>query len=123
MNYWMLLIEIPAAVSASVMFVNVLPFALDKKLNPWIMFLAALLVLGLPTFLQVALAMAIPMGLIYGWTGIRLQGHEPVKLPVEQAKALTKMIKIPKKTEVSTFLTKEYPNPESPPVDKYVPEL
>lgn len=121
MEYLSLIIEVPAAVAASVMFVNIMPFSLDRKLNPWIMFLSAMLSLFLPTTVVIALAMTIPMGVIYGWTGIRLQGHEPVKLPVDQVKTLTKMIKVPKKTEVREFLTKEYPNPSS--VPKYVPEL
>jgi hypothetical protein len=120
MEWWKLLFEIPAAVTASVMIVNLLPFSLDPKLNPWLMFFAALMVLFLPWPVVVALAIAVPMGVIYGWTGVRLQGHAPVKLPIEQAKALTKMLKVPKKTEVREFLTKEYPDPS---VEKYVPEL
>lgn len=116
------LIAILAAVAASAMITNVLPFSLDKRLNPWVMFLAALLCLVLPHIIVFALAMTIPMGLIYGWTGIRLQGHTPVKLPVEEVKALTKKLKIPKKTEVSIFLDQEFPNPESS-VEKFVPEL
>lgn len=120
MEYWKLLFEIPAAVAASVMFVNVMPFSVDKKLNPWVMFLAALLALFMPLYLDLALAMTLPMGFIYGWTGVRLQGHEPVKLPIEQVKTVASKLKPPRKTEVQEFLTKEYPDPS---VEKYVPEL
>lgn len=116
-----IIIAILAAVAGSAMVANLLPFSIDKKLNPLVMFLAALTALALPHIIILALAMTIPMGLIYGWTGIRLQGHTPVKLPIEEAKALTKRIKIPKKAEVSVFLDKEFPNPEA--VEKYVPEL
>lgn len=121
MEYTQLIFEIPAAVAASVMFVNIMPFTFDKKLNPWIMFCAALLVLGLPHFIVLALAMTIPMGMIYGWTGIRLQGHEPVKIPVAQVVGAAKKIKIPKKTEVKDFLTREYPVPGGS--EKYVTPL
>lgn len=120
------IIAILAAVAVSVMIVNVLPFSLDKKLNPWLMFASALLVLNLPHMIVFALAMTVPMGLVYGWTGVRLQGHVPVRLPVEQVKALTKYIKIPKRHEVSTFLAKAYPDPEEvreSTVEKFVPEL
>lgn len=112
----------PAAVAASVMFVNVMPFSLSKKLNPWLMFLSALLVLFLPVYIDIALAMTVPMGLIYGWTGVRLQGHEPVRLPVNQVKSLaTKLrenIRTPGPRE--NILTREFPSPS---VEKYVPEL
>jgi hypothetical protein len=116
----MLIAEIPAAVAASVMFVNVMPFSLDPKLNPWVMFLAALLILSLPLHFVLALAMTIPMGLIYGWTGIRLQGHAPVKLPVGQVVSVAKRLKVPKKIEIRDILQTEFPNPS---VEKYVPEL
>lgn len=120
MNYWMLFAEIPAAVAASVMFINLMPFSLDKKLNPWVMFLAALLVLFLPAHIVLAMAMTVPMGLVYGWTGIRLQGHEPVKLPVEQIKKIAKRLRVSKKVAVTEFLTQEFPNPS---VESYVPPL
>lgn len=120
MNYWMLIAEIPAAVAASVMFVNVMPFSIDPKLNPWVMFLAALLVLFLPLPIVLALAMTIPMGLIYRYNSIRLQGHAPVKLPVSQVLGAAKKIKIPKKVVVQDILQTEFPNPN---VEKYVPDL
>lgn len=123
MDYLELIYLIPAAVAASVMFVNVLPFSVDKKLNPWIMFAAAMLVLFLPQWMAIALAMTIPMGLIYGWTGIRLQGHEPVRVPVQEVRATIAKLRPPKKTEVQAFLTKEYPDPDLPPEQKFVPEL
>lgn len=102
------------------MFINLMPFSLDRKLNPWVMFLAALLVLFLPLHVVLALAMTVPMGLVYGWTGIRLQGHEPVKLPVKQVVDVAKRIKVPRKVEVTEYLSQEFPNPS---VEKYVPEL
>lgn len=122
MEYIWIIFALFAAVAFSVMVVNVLPFSIDKKLNPLVMFLSALAALALPHLIVTALAMTVPMGLIYGWTGIRLQGHEPVKLPVEQVVGLAKKLKVPKKTEVTTFLNKEFPVPESS-VEKYVPEL
>lgn len=122
MEYIWIIFAILAAVAGSVMVVNLLPFSIDKKLNPLVMFLAALVALVLPHLIVIALAMTVPMGLIYGWTGIRLQGHEPVKLPVAQVTELAKKIKVPKKTEVTEFLSKEFPVPESS-VEKYVPPL
>ena len=117
-----IIIAILAATAGSAMVANLLPFSIDKKLNPLVMFLAALIALGLPHVIILALAMTIPMGLIYGWTGIRLQGHVPVRLPVQETLALAKRIKVPKRVETSVFLAQEFPNPESA-VDKYVPEL
>lgn len=122
MEFIWIILAILAAVAGSALIANLLPFAIDKKLNPLVMFLSALVALVLPHILIIALAMTIPMGLLYGWTNIRLQGHEPVKLPVEQVKGLAKKVKIPKKVEVTEFLTREYPDPESS-VEKFVPEL
>ena len=122
MEFIWIIIALLAACAGSALVANLLPFSIDKKLNPMVMFLSALLALALPHIIILALAMTIPMGLIYGWTGIRLQGHEPVKLPVDQAKALAKRVKVPKKREVSTFLDRSYPDPGGH-VEKYVPEL
>ena len=119
MEWWKLIFEIPAAVTASVMIVNILHFSLDPKLNPWLMFVSAVLALFLPWPVVVALAIAVPMGVIYGWTGVRLQGHAPVRLPVDRVKALTKTLKVPKRRVVSDFLTQEFPAP----VERFVPEL
>lgn len=116
-----IIIALLAAVAGSALVANLLPFSIDKKLNPLVMFLAALIALALPHIIILALAMTIPMGLIYGWTGIRLQGHEPVKIPVDQVKELAKKaLKVPKKAPVSEFLTREFPKPD---IDSYVPEL
>lgn len=104
------------------MVANILPFSIDRKLNPLVMFLAAMAALALPHFFVLALAMTVPMGLVYGWCGIRLQGHTPVKLPIEETKALAKRLKVPKRAEVNVFLDQEFPNPESS-VEKFVPEL
>ena len=122
MEFIWIIVALLAACSGSALVANLLPFSIDKKLNPLVMFLAALAALVLPHVIIIALAMTIPMGLIYGWAGIRLQGHEPVKLPVDEVKALAKRIKVPKKREVSTFLDKAYPDPGGH-VEKYVPEL
>lgn len=130
MEYIWIIIALLAACSGSALVVNLLPFSVNKRLNPMVMFLSALIALTLPHVIILALAMTIPMGLIYGWTGIRLQGHEPVKLPVEQivsaSKAVSNRLSIitntSKKPEVSTFLDKAYPDPGGH-VDKYVPEL
>lgn len=124
MEFIWIILAILAAVAGSALVANLLPFSIDKKLNPVVMFLSALIALVLPHILVLALAMTIPMGLIYGWTNIRLQGHDPVRLPVEQAIGLAKKIKLPKKVEVSEFLTREYPDPTAESsVDKFVPEL
>lgn len=116
-----IIIAILAATAGSAMVVNILPFSVDRKLNPLVMFLAALCALGLPHLLVLALAMTIPMGLIYGWTGIRLQGHAPVKIPVEQVLTVAKKLVPQRPVETQAFLTTEFPNPDG--IDKYVPEL
>lgn len=122
MEWIWIIIAILAATSGSALVVNLLPFSIDKKLNPLVMFLSALVALVLPHIFILALAMTIPMGLIYGWTGIRLQGHEPVRLPVQQVKTLVNNLKPPKRAETREFLTKAYPDPGGH-VEKFVPEL
>lgn len=117
-----IIVAVLAACSGSALVANLLPFSIDKKLNPLVMFIAALVALTLPHLIILALAMTIPMGIIYGWTGIRLQGHEPVHLPVAQAKALMNHLKPPKRVETSEFLTRSYPDPGGH-VEKYVPEI
>jgi hypothetical protein len=126
--YWRLFFELPAAVALGPLVVNLLPFAIDKKFNPLVMFLCALVSMFLPVQVALALAICVPMGLIYGWVNIRLQGHEPVRIPVAQARDLVKRWNPLRKTEVTVdILTREYPEPEvvevKPPVTKFVPEL
>lgn len=116
-----ILISILAAVAGSAMIANVLPFSIDKKFNPLVMFLAALAALVLPHIIILALAITIPMGLLYGWMGIRLQGHEPVKLPVKQVVTAAKKLLPEKPIETQEFLTTEFPNPDG--IEKFVPEL
>lgn len=121
MEIFFYLIAILAAVAISVMVTHVLPFSLDKRLNPWLMFGAALLALVLPHLLVFALAMTVPVSLICNFTGVRLQGHEPVQIPVHKIVEVASKLKPPPKAEVKEFLTKEFPDPSG--VDKYVPEL
>lgn len=121
MEYIWILFALLAAVAFSVMVINILPFSLDKKLNPLAMFLSAMIALVLPHFVVLALAMTVPMGLIYGWTGIRLQGHVPVKLPIEQAVNLVSKLRPKPEIEYQEILSREFPNPAG--VEKYVPDL
>jgi hypothetical protein len=110
MDYWALIAELPAAISASALVVNLLPFSVDKKFNPLIMFVAALLSLFLPWKVVIALAMCIPMGFLYQWLGIRLQGHEPFKLPVREMGATLRRLR-EHPHQVMDILTRGFPNP------------
>lgn len=129
-NYWALFYEIPAAISLGPLVVNLLPFSIDKKLNPLVMFLSALLTMLFPIGIDLALGMCIPIGFAYGQMGVRLQGHEPVHLPVEQARTVVHRVRerlrredIPTDGPSEDILTKEYPDPAKPPVEKFIPEL
>jgi hypothetical protein len=127
MEFLRLLYEIPGAVTLAVMVAYALPFELDKKLNPLLMFLAALVCLFLPAQVTIALAMAVPMALVCGWTGVRLQGHTPVRLPTDEVRSLIAKARR-RRPETDPILTREYPSPEEAevveaPVPKYVPEL
>jgi hypothetical protein len=110
MNYVSVLVALPAAVSASAIAVNLLPFSVDKKFNPLIMFASALLSLCLPWKIVIALAMCIPMGFLYQWLGIRLQGHEPFKLPVKEMNATIRRLR-EHPPQVMDILTRGFPNP------------
>jgi hypothetical protein len=123
MEIIVVIIAILAAVAGSALVVNLLPFSLDKRLNPLIMFLAALLALVLPHIVVLALAMTIPMGLIYGWTGVRLQGFDTVRVPVDRITDQLVKFKRTPKVEVKEILTRAYPLPETESVPKFVPEL
>ncbi len=124
MEFIWIILAIFAAVAGSALVVNLLPFSIDKKLNPLVMFSAALTALVLPHIIVLSLAMTIPMGLIYGWTGVRLQGHEPVRVPVEKIRDNLVKLKPKAKVEVTDFLTRGYPLPDSEgTVEKFVPEL
>jgi hypothetical protein len=124
MEIIVVIIAILAAVAGSALVVNLLPFSLDKRLNPLVMFLAALLALVLPHVVVLALAMTIPMGLIYGWTGVRLQGFDTVRVPVDKITDQLVRLKRTPKVEVKEILTREYPLPDSEgTVEKFVPEL
>jgi hypothetical protein len=123
MEIIVVIIAILAAVAGSALVVNLLPFSIDKRLNPLIMFLAAILALVLPHIVVLALAMTIPMGLIYGWTGVRLQGFDTVRVPVDRITDQLVKFKRTPKVEVKEILTRAYPLPETESVPKFVPEL
>lgn len=125
MGYIWILFALFAAVALAPMVVYVLPFSVDKKLNPAVMFLSALACLTLPHTIVIALALTVPMGLVFNWTGVRLQGHEPVRIRVPVLDVRKGVLKLGslidrRKVPVTEVLTREFPLPESA---RYVPDL
>jgi hypothetical protein len=130
MNFWDLFYVIPGAVTLSVILASFLPFSLDKGMNPSLIFLSALLCVFLPVQVTVALAIAVPVGLVHGWTGVRLQEHEPVKVNFGKARSLAAFlrgkVRHRQAATVRQVLTREYPEPgvvEAKTISKYVPVL
>jgi hypothetical protein len=112
-NYWDLIYQIPAAVTASTAIAYALPFSLPARFNPVLLFLCALMVLSLATKIDIALAICGPVSLIHNYLGVRLQGHEPMRIPwhrtLSYAQGFRDRIK---KVEVREFLKRSYPDPE-----------
>jgi hypothetical protein len=139
-NYLDLIYQIPAAVTASTAIAYALPFSLPARFNPVLLFLCALMVLSLTVKIDIALAICGPISLIHNYLGVRLQGHEPVKIPWRRSLAYAQEFRDRmKKTEVREFLSHPYPDPEEDPgpvaedpsevavipvgIRKFVPEL
>jgi hypothetical protein len=112
-NYYDLIYQIPAAVTASTAIAYALPFSLPARFNPVLLFLCALMVLSLATKIDIALAVCGPVSLIHNYLGVRLQGHEPVRIPWHQSLAYARGFRDRiKKVQVREFLKRPYPDPE-----------
>lgn len=118
MNYWHLLLDLPAVVGGSSMLALLSPWRMQARAVPALLFVVGMIVLVLPTLPVVALALMLPAALIQRYLGIDLHGHEPVNIApaVEKAKgaaqAARERVRRPKMAEITQFVNKAYPSPE-----------
>lgn len=120
--YWRLLFEIPAILSGTVMVAYLWPKRITPHFVPALMFLVALVVLALPAYIDLALAVIPLVAKIQQYLGIDLTNHEPVKVP--DLTNVRNRLRLSKAT-LQTFVTRAYPAPgtEAPePVPEPEPE-
>lgn len=104
MEYFRLLYELPAVVAASTMLAFLSPWQFRSRFAPLIMFLAGLLVLMLPEFIDMALCITIPAAWLQSKLGIDMHGHEPLKLSLP-------VIRL-KRAQVKQFVTSAFTDPD-----------
>jgi hypothetical protein len=114
MEYLRLLYELPAIVSGCTMLAYLLPVKFEIRFAPLLMFVVALLVLWMPEFVDLALCLTIPATYFQeNILGIKMDGHEPLKLTVPK-------VKLPKRAKpvpIQEFATQAYPDPAAEPED------
>lgn len=106
MEYLRLLYELPAITAGTTIVAYVSPWAFRSRFIPLVMFAVALVVLSIPQFADMALALTIPAAWVQEkLLGITIEGHEPlrVKLPVRRLRTLP----------VEQFVTSAFPGPGS----------
>jgi hypothetical protein len=118
MNYWHLLLDLPAIVGGSSMISLLSPWRMQARAVPALLFVIGLIVLALPMTIVTAMALMLPAALIQRYLGIELYGHEPVNVApaVDLARSATQVARArmqkPKPVEVTEFVTQAYPAPE-----------
>lgn len=105
MEYLRLLYELPAIMACSFIVANLLPVRIDTRVVPVIMFCAGLVVLALPAYVSLSLALTIPAALVMARLGMPLTAHEPIKYHVP------KHIKTKTKGLTKTFASRAYVRP------------
>jgi hypothetical protein len=126
MDYWHLIFQIPAIISAATIVTDVLPFSLDRRYVALLVFLAALVVLNLPLTITVALALVLGVSVANKYLGISFSAKEPVTIPFGKYRtAITDQVRKLRKTPVREYIEHAYePEPEqSTIVRKFVPDL
>lgn len=105
MDYLHLLYELPAIVSGTTMLAYLWPRKITPHFVPLLTFIVALIVLALPGYIDIALALVLPVALLHAWLGVSLTGHDPIKAP--SLKEIREKIK-PAKFELRQFVTRAY---------------
>lgn len=108
MDLWKLLLWIPAIVSGTAMLGYIWPGHIKPHAVPVITFLVALVVLKLPEYPDLALALMPVVAIVQKFLGISLTDHEPLKLP-EMKKLRAQVDKISSsKTPLVNFVQRGY---------------
>lgn len=115
-DYWHLLFQIPALFTGATFLAFLSPWKVTPRLQMVIYIVSALIVLALPVYPALALALVGPVAFLHKLFGVSLTSvDDPVKLPVEKtvkvAKSVAGYVRKPKAAPVTQFLTRAYPNP------------
>jgi hypothetical protein len=105
MDYFNLIYQLPAIVSGTALVAYLWPRRITPHFIPLLTFVVALIVLALPVFPAVALALCLPVGIIHKLIGVSLTGHDPLELP-SLAEVREKIQ--PPKFELRQFVTRGY---------------
>lgn len=108
-DYWHLIYEIPAIISAATIVTDILPFSLDRRYVALLVFLVSLVVLNLPAIVSLALGLVLVVSVINKYLGVSFSAKEPVVIPFGKYRTAIMKVRLPKKTEVREFLTRAYP--------------
>jgi hypothetical protein len=117
MTWLHLLYQLPAIVAGTTLVSYMSPVKIAHRALPLIMFLVSLIVLALPVFPDLAMALTLPAAWLANFLGISLTGHEPVNVgpAVEKARAgvqaARERIRPAKPVEVTPFVDRAYPAP------------
>lgn len=104
-HYLHLIYQLPAIVAGATMAAYLLPVRLPPRYAPLLLFITGLIVMLLPEFIDMALALTIPAAWLQSKLGIDLHSHEPLKVSLPK-------IRLPKKIAIQQFVTQAYPNPD-----------
>jgi hypothetical protein len=120
MDYWHLLLDLPAVVGGATMISLLSPWRMQARAVPVVLFVVGLLVMFLPVPIVAALALMLPVALVQRLMGIELHGHEPMNInpAIEKARsaaqAARERVRKPEPVEpmeVTTFAAQAYPAP------------
>lgn len=103
MEYLKLLYELPAIMAGVTVVCNLAPVTVDKRLIPALVFAMALVVLQVPEYVDLSLALTLPAGMLLAFIGIRLTEHEPIKYHVPKHRK--------RKAPDQTFADRPYERP------------
>lgn len=107
MIYLHLLYELPAVLSGTLLIAYLSPWKVSPRVIPLLMFLMALLVLGLPQIIGLALCLTLLAGYFADKLGMSFTGHEPVSLTLPKVSLRRPRI------VVKDFVKAAYPDPET----------
>ena len=117
MDYFHLLLDLPAVVGGSTMASLLSPWKVQARAVPALLFVVALIVMALPMLPVVALALMLPAAWIQRLLGIELHGHEPVNISpaVEKARSAARTarerLRTPEPVDITAYATHAYPAP------------
>ncbi len=132
MEYWHLIYEVPAIISAATIVTDILPFSLDRRYVALLVFVVSLIVLNLPAIVSLALGLVLLVSVINKYLGVSFSAKEPVRIPFGKYRTtITAFFRESfsgwrVNTVPTEFLTRAY-EPEEPEqltvVKKFVPDL